>query len=1392
MKKATYAILILFIGFTGAFGSEEIEKSLQSANMGSEFWLTVPPCPESEYSSNTNRIKLFVTSYVSTRVRAEAADGTLFQEIDLPAGITRSIELYPEQAQPFISTYYSNQFANRVYPGSAFRVVADDPIALFVVLSFRTDSEGYLALPTSALGTDYRVSSYSDAAGQYGENVSYPSLAGIVAAFDNTVVRMLPCSEHNTFKPYPSPQADTVTKTLNRGDVWVFSSRGGESDLSGSSIQTNFPVAVITANQCANVPLKNKSCEYITEMESPVVSWGKTYFASKIFGRKFAPVVRIYALQDTTTIYRNGIKVGKIDSAGAAAARNFIELRTSDSDPQSAVFTADKPISVTLYNPGTEEDGLPTPRGDCFQVGLAPYERFTNEILLATPVQTPSEAAISEHYINLIYKKTSSSQIPDDLEIGQMKNGAWAWEKIKYINLKETETFKAPVDGSTWARVLFKVVEGAWRIRSGNPVWAYLYGHMPTGSYGMPATAGMARISMDDYEAPVPTWKTYCMGEIRGEVKDMPEDASRRSNLKWIVYHSSESENYDHFFSQIIPGQTERAEFKLFVRNPKENAKATLTFRDMNGNDTTVTIHYTAPKLVAHPGLLDFGLISKNISYERFVQLVNESDSLINIPNVALWRGDRGFVITTPPENISLKPGDSCRVGISFNTLEGGEFIDSLGVGDDCFFANLVELRAHTGEQIIKADDAQFGEVTIGQSDLAVANVANQGNAELIITGVRFNADAAFTSDIPKNVSASNPIVIPAHGAIAYNITFAPAKRGEYLDSIVFSSNARHIDSVIILSARGVSPGLASNSPVWNRCRINREKFPAGPYPPSGDSRGIKLLNNGTVDVAISGVEIESYSTPDGSPAAFIFDMNAFKDLTIKPGADTLITVKFNPTATGEYSVLIKYQGDSPEPARTRLYGVGVVPRIKTSIEKFDTTLANSSLMSYRALRITNPSLAEWEYGDTLTIYSLSAAIPGDISTKWDNFGSKGFKIDLSAFQFPIKLKPGESVEAPVAFAPRESGNIQSELVINSDAENEGRALLAGFGVGDEITAVGDTAEDCPGNVDTLYCEIKNHGERNIELSRLEFNPPYEEFAFADSSIANGFVLPAQTSRAIPILFKPGKFSYVQSQISFKDKSFPQVTASAPITGKGLFAGRETLLRPIRQNVNAGVDANLTLALEPGKDIEYANVKNVIVELSHNSDFLAFDEGSLEINEEISQRFIAQILEFKPNFAKIRLTGIGDARINTQSILLKLGLKTFLPSGDESTGNVRAKIINPDNACAEFEGAQSEININAVCGGELRKIVISPYDYSFGARTVKGAIEVDYELGLAAGTKIEVFSAAGERAAVLLDEVRPAGTHKLNYDASSLGSGIYFIVISSGPFKEAVKVGVIK
>jgi len=107
----------------------------------------------------------------------------------------------------------------------------------------------------------------------------------------------------------------------------------------------------------------------------------------------------------------------------------------------------------------------------------------------------------------------------------------------------------------------------------------------------------------------------------------------------------------------------------------------------------------------------------------------------------------------------------------------------------------------------------------------------------------------------------------------------------------------------------------------------------------------------------------------------------------------------------------------------------------------------------------------------------------------------------------------------------------------------------------------------------------------------------------------------------------------------------------------------------------------------------------------------------------------------------------------------------------------------------EQAGSQPESESPLAKPGEIPgEFAVSPnYPNPFNPTTT-----IRYSLPVDAEVLIKVYDVLGQEVAVLVDEVKRAGTHSANFDATNFSSGVYFYSISAGDFHQTKKMILVK
>jgi hypothetical protein len=69
---------------------------------------------------------------------------------------------------------------------------------------------------------------------------------------------------------------------------------------------------------------------------------------------------------------------------------------------------------------------------------------------------------------------------------------------------------------------------------------------------------------------------------------------------------------------------------------------------------------------------------------------------------------------------------------------------------------------------------------------------------------------------------------------------------------------------------------------------------------------------------------------------------------------------------------------------------------------------------------------------------------------------------------------------------------------------------------------------------------------------------------------------------------------------------------------------------------------------------------------------------------------------------------------------------------------------------------------------------------------------IDFQVPVTSSVLLEVFDMLGNKIATLVNQEKPAGIYSVDFNASSLSSGVYFYVFSAGNYVDVKKLTVLK
>lgn len=322
---------------------------------------------------------------------------------------------------------------NNIERSKAIRIVTENGRRVSVQGfndNFRT-SDGFQAISCDGMRIDgfnrYEYVTLSadqmrDAGSRVRQNVFL-----IVPCEDSTNVRLTP--SHTLTLTGLGDLSNSPPIQIQAGSSGAFVADAGQTilitqlnDLSGSIVRSTKPIALFSGHECANVPVENTACDYITEQMPPGTTFGQTFFIVPYAGRVSGDVIRVSTLTDgtqvTVTCVTSVDNVPKtldpVEGAldGSIDRGELLLFRTPSNDanslnykPSYCTLDATEPVIVAQYGTGYTTDatlvGKPITGegGDPFMSLVPPVGQYMNNYTV-TSVEGAG-GPFADRYVNL-------------------------------------------------------------------------------------------------------------------------------------------------------------------------------------------------------------------------------------------------------------------------------------------------------------------------------------------------------------------------------------------------------------------------------------------------------------------------------------------------------------------------------------------------------------------------------------------------------------------------------------------------------------------------------------------------------------------------------------------------------------------------------------------------------------------------------------------------------------------------------------------------------------------------------------------------------------------------------------------------------------------------------
>ncbi len=669
-------------------------------------------------------------------------------------------------------------------------ITSKKPITVQFFSSGANSGGSYLALPVSAWGKDYVVASYKDngpgnGAMLGGQGPSGLDKAGgvfvVVAAYDNTKVTIVPtartCDDHvgvnqgagATGKPVP------YTMTLHRGQCYTVKSHSastddGEDDISGSTVKSDKPIAVISGHEDAWIDGSDVAGfsldgrDFMIEQMIPVEYWDHTGYITIPFidsapnnGEGVGDLGRIYVSDKNVPSVVNAERNGTVWDKHPGSYLWPEDLNYSEYPVHFSASDTSSKFSVVQYdirNHSTQRTTPPFPSPS--MMSIVPRSRWKNSYYWYVPSNINER--LQAYYVTIIAPKDGANQYYEAKDTILKRN--WF-----------SDSLRVSVNGSN----AFTGING---LGGQKKKWNTIPGHPDLAAYTFSLSPGTSYF----VKGPIP-FMIYHFGcravDYDGDIGDFDSDdhffsyalplgmqysqpyakrigttvdtlcarwrvCARDSNVlggirsvELLAAHKNVTFSHDDDPLQIreirFDPFGQNVCFNIEVEDPGKDAYAPLYVVDVKGNGKLYELRYNKAEVELVPGhaqglfltlpyvdeatCRDYLFINKSTSPRAYTLLD------VDLPQPSKFR----ITDISPSVGSTIAPGDTMRVQVCFTAIDTSLCYDSIDVTTDCFTMHL-PLVGQAGTPLILASDADFDTSIVGGKRCTALDVRNIGN----------------------------------------------------------------------------------------------------------------------------------------------------------------------------------------------------------------------------------------------------------------------------------------------------------------------------------------------------------------------------------------------------------------------------------------------------------------------------------------------------------------------------------------------------------------------------------------------------------------------------------------------------------------------------------------
>lgn len=630
-----------------------------------------------------------------------------------------------------------------------------------------------------------------------------------------------------------------------------------------------------------------------------------------------------------------------------------------------------------------------------------------------------------------------------------------------------------------------------------------------------------------------------------------------------------------------------------------------------------------------------------------------------------------------------------------------------------------------------------FGPVSVGDLRDSLAWCVNVGNAPLAIVSLEHRGpdDRQFSILGPD---LSTPVLLPPGDSMQVRARFAPVETGYAQGGIAVGYNGDGSPEVIGLFGQGITradPLIAAPDSLEFASQFCRAAF---------DTAVVRIENRGSALLEIGS------ATFDGPHAGDFFLAASSFPLSVPAGESRSVNVIFIPSGTGLRTARMVLKSNAVNAPERDVELRGSLSAAEFFVEEE---------------RIELGRLCPEERGEVEIVLRNNGSSGTEV--RGVVLGGQGGSLLLAAPSVPIAGK--DSARLTVRFvAGPDNGEFTAQIGLTDTLCGTAATVRLVGTVAAPVVTADSAREICRGE------------EVRLSASGAE------EYRWSPSEGLSCTDCPTPIAA-------PGRT--VTYTVTGHDAEGCSGADSVTVRVR---ERKEIVPASIGRDYRAFPGDTVAVALELAASLpSLADVGRLEIGFAYDPSVLVIDANGLTgyMKGTLLEGWRAEIVESGRGTLRFAFERDGGGVLQGPGTLLRLECRPFLSSrtGTELTFDIAA----PGNRCVAFATSPGYVGVDSVCGLPYRLFELSLTKYGLGEIAPNPAgsrerISIPFSLAFDGNARLEIFDARGERVALPVNDHLPAGTYGVDWDASGIGSGVYYYRLTSGDFTETRRVVLVK